>query len=814
MSSPLRNAFRQKLSFRTLAGFMFIAVVSTATALAQADWVQLAKLVASDGAPEDYFGVSVSISRDYVIVGAQQSWGASQPLDDGKAYIFKWDGAGWSQQQKLLASDGAAGDWFGQSVSISDDLAIVGAHGDDDNGDDSGSAYIFKRDGTSWVQQQKLLASDGAADDAFGQFVSISGDFAIVGAPDDDDNGNNFGSAYIFRWDGTSWIQQQKLLASDGAAGDFFGVSVSISGDLAIMGAPGDKDKGKWTGSAYIFKRDGTSWVQQQKLLASDGAAGDFFGHSVSISSDLTIVGAGEGGSAYIFKWDGTSWIQQQELLASDGAAGDGFGASVSISGDLAIVGAHYDNDKGSSSGSAYIFKWDGMSWVQQQKLLASDGAAGDRFGVSVSINGDLAVVGAYWDDDAFPEDVACDSGSAYLLNLPGLISRACAYGPRPFDGALHTDTWVNLEWRAGDLAVSHDVYLGDDFDDVNDGLGDTFRGNQTSTFLGTGFPGSPYPEGLVRGTTYYWRVDEVNDAEPNSPWKGPIWSFTIEPKRAYNPSPADGVESVALNVELSWTAGLDAALHTIYFGDNLDDVNNAIVGLKQVTTTYTPGPLEFGKTYYWRVDELTGGRGAEMHKGDIWSFTTIDFLVVDDFEDYDIGNNEIWWSWKDGLGYAAHNDEPAYYGNGTGSVVGNENTNSYCEETIIHGGKQSMPVFYDNNQQDKLKYSEVEMALIDLRNWTVEGVGVLTLWFHGAESNSAEPMYVVINGNAVVTHSNPNAVQIETWTQWEIDLQKFVDQGVDMTDVHTIGLGFGDRNSPQFGGSGKMYFDDIRLRK
>ncbi|HCO93284.1 MAG TPA: hypothetical protein DIU00_04915 [Phycisphaerales bacterium] len=386
MSSPLRDALRRKLSFRTLAGFMFIAVVSAAAAPAQADWVQLAKLVASDGAAEDYFGVSVSISRDYAIVGAHQSWGASQPLDDGKAYIFKWDGAGWSQQQKLLASDGAAGDWFGQSVSISGDLAIVGAHGDDDNG---------------------------------------------------------------------------------------------------------------------------------------------------------------------------------------------------------------------SKSGSAYIFKWDGMSWVQQQKLLASDGAAGDRFGVSVSISGDLAIVGAYWDDDACPGDVACDSGSAYLLNLPGLISRACDYGPRPFDGALHADTWVNLEWRAGDFAVSHDVYLGDDFDDVNDGLDDTFRGNKTSTFLSTGFPESPYPDGLVRGTTYYWRVDEVNDAEPNSPWKGPIWSFTIQPSIAYNPVPADGADFVDLNVELGWSAGFSAALHTVYFGDNFEDVNNATEGLKQIAMTYTPELLELGKTYY-----------------------------------------------------------------------------------------------------------------------------------------------------------------------------------------------------------------------
>jgi hypothetical protein len=180
---------------------------------------------------------------------------------------------------------------------------------------------------------------------------------------DDDDKGDYSGSAYIFRWDGTSWSQQTKLLASDGAADDWFGSSVSISGDYAIVGADGDDDKGILSGSACIFKRDGTNWIEQQKLTASDGAAGDNFGYSVSISGDLAIAGAvqyGYGssciGKAYIFRWDGTSWSQQTKLLASDGAAGDVFGCSVAISGDFAIVGAFGDDDKGSDSGSAYIF--------------------------------------------------------------------------------------------------------------------------------------------------------------------------------------------------------------------------------------------------------------------------------------------------------------------------------------------------------------------------------------------------------------------------------------------------------------------------
>jgi hypothetical protein len=395
-----------------------VSLAVSGTARAGTAWLEKQKLLASDGAADDNFGYSVSISGDSAIVGAL--YDDDNGTDSGSAYIFKWNGTSWIQQAKLLASDGEAGDRFGRSVSISGDLAIAGAYGDDDNGYWSGSAYIFKWNGTSWIQQAKLLASDGAAYDEFGISVSISGDLAVVGAYRDDDNGSTSGSAYIFKWDGTNWSQRAKLLASDGAAYDEFGISVSISGNLAIVGAYGDDANGTDSGSAYIFKWDGTSWSQQAKLLASDGAADDFFGWSVSISGDLTIVGAfyddangTDSGSAYIFKWNGTNWVEQQKLLASDGAAGDLFGISVSISGDLAIVGAHNDNDNGSNSGSAYIFKWDGTNWVEQAKLLASDGADDDEFGISVSISGDLVIVGAHGNDDN-----GTDSGSAYIFEL------------------------------------------------------------------------------------------------------------------------------------------------------------------------------------------------------------------------------------------------------------------------------------------------------------------------------------------------------------------------------------------------------------
>jgi hypothetical protein len=811
------------------------------------------------------------------------------------------------------------------------------------------------------------------------------------------------------------------------------------------------------------------------------------------------------------------------------------------------------------------------------------------------------------------------------------------AFGPDPANGSLHPDSWATLSWSPGELAVSHDIYMGENFDDVNEGIPGTFQGNYTTTYIFAGFQGYPYPDGLVPGTTYYWRVDEVNDADPNSPWKGKVWSFTVPLKTAYNPTPADGARFIDPSTTLSWMAGLGSKSHTVYFGDNFDDVNNAVGDQSQANTTYNPGPLELEKTYYWRVDEFdiltthkgevwsfttaragggvkgyyftgtdlrnlvltridpqinfswgenspdplvnvdnfsvrwtgeveaaytetytfyplsddgvrlwvdgqllvddwndhgptenngsidlvsgntyslimeyfenaggataqlrwsspstpkalvpqaalsppvkagspnppngaiyvkqtpvlkwTAGDDAVSHQvyfgtdeeavsnadtaspeykgsqelgaesyetgllqwdstyywrvdevndanpdspwvGNVWSFTTANFLIVDDFEDYDAGENQIWYAWKDGLGYGVSGSDNYYPGNGTGSAVGWDNTPSYTEETIVHGGRQSMPLSYNNST---LKYSEAELALTYPRNWTENDVNTLTIWFRGnlpgfveepagtytmtasgtdiwdtadefryafkqlsgagsitakvlsvdntnawakagvmiretldpsskhalmditpgngasfqvrtavgdtsfqmsqagitapywvklerdasgtfsgsysangvnwqqvegttpvqipmsqnvyiglaqtshsagvickAEfsdvqitgavsppmwtqqaigvamiSNDPEPMYVALNGSAVVYNDNPDAAQIDTWTKWNIDLQAFANQGVNLANVNTIAIGLGDKMNPQTGGSGTMYIDDIQL--
>ena len=368
------------------------------------------KLLPSELEVSDYFGDSVSIDGDYAIVGAVGD--DDSVFGGGAAYVFVRSGTVWTREAKLTADDGEYEDSFGHSVSISGNSAIVGSWCDDDQGTQSGSAYVFVRSGTAWTQQAKLVPGDGAAYDTFGNCVSISGDYALVGSHYDDDNGAYTGSAYIFVRSGTTWTEQDKLLPDDSGDYDYFGDSVSICGDYAIVGS-GNKDGN--TGAAYVFIRDDTDWTQQEKLTASDSVGGDYFGFSVSIKGDSAIAGArgvgGSTGAAYVFVRTGADWAQQDKLVASDGAGVDWFGCSVSIDGDHAIVGSYQDDDSGSNSGSAYVFIRSGTDWTQQEKYTADNGAANDEFGYSVAISGDDAIVGAHGDDDQGDQ-----SGSAYIF--------------------------------------------------------------------------------------------------------------------------------------------------------------------------------------------------------------------------------------------------------------------------------------------------------------------------------------------------------------------------------------------------------------
>ena len=331
--------------------------------------------------------------------------------------------AGATEQAKLNANDGEANDYFGYSVSVDGDTAVIGAYRDNyDAGSDFGSVYVFTRSGGTWTQQAKLNATDGATNDFFGISVAVDGDTVVIGTPNDDAVGLDSGSAYVFTRSGTTWTQQAKLNATDGAAGDLFGYSVAIDGDTAVIGAHGDDYlPTSYSGSAYVFTRNGTTWTQQAKINANDVAANnDYFGYSVAVDDNTTVIGApydggDDAGSAYVFIRSGTAWIQQAKLNATDRAGFDYFGYSVSVNGDTVVIGAHHDDDAGSNSGSAYVFTRSGTTWMQQAKLNANDDDAVDEFGVSVSVNGDTVVIGAHLDDDK-----GTNSGSAYMFTRSG----------------------------------------------------------------------------------------------------------------------------------------------------------------------------------------------------------------------------------------------------------------------------------------------------------------------------------------------------------------------------------------------------------
>ncbi|MBX7193266.1 MAG: hypothetical protein K1X94_14525 [Sandaracinaceae bacterium] len=372
-------------------------------------WSQQQKLTASDASAVYRFGSHVAISGDTaVVVAPEEGDGIS-----GGVYVFVRSGGGWTQQATLVGSDTAYGDRFGASVAVSGDTVVVGATLDDDG---VGSAYVFVRSGITWSQQAKLSALDAAAGDQFGSSVSLSGDTAVVGARLDDDSGSNSGSAYVFVRSGSTWSQQAKLTASDAAANDAFGISVSVSGDTVVVGAYGHDDGFPESGSAYVFVRSGSTWSQQAKLMALDAAAEKYFGYSVSVSGHTALVGAfldDEGaGSAYVFVRSGSTWSQQRKLTASDPAATDRFGYSVSVSGDTAVVGALWGDGVSSDSGSAYVFVRSGSAWSQQAKLMASDGAPLDQFGRAVAVSGDTVLVGAPDNDHC----CAAPSGAVYVF--------------------------------------------------------------------------------------------------------------------------------------------------------------------------------------------------------------------------------------------------------------------------------------------------------------------------------------------------------------------------------------------------------------
>jgi len=446
-------------------------------------WSFQQKLIAQDGADIDLFGISVALRGDTVLVGAHvDDIGAAE--NQGSAYLFSRSGATWTQRQKLTAQEGAADEFFGQAVALGDDAIVVGAPGADvganenqgalylfgcgyverqrltgigvpdrdffgqavaidgdtavvgspgykvGTADGQGSAFVFARNGAAWTQTAQLIANDGEAGDTFGSSVSINGDYIVIGAPRKTINGNTIqGAAYVFVRSGGTWTQQARLLAGDGVAVDQFGQSVAISGGRVAAGAPGDAIGGKQNqGSVYLFTRSGSTWAQEVKLTANDGAVDDGFGVSVALAGDTLISSAPNAdigmnpnqGAAYVFESAGTTWRQRAKLTAGDGATTDRFGRSVALFGQTALVGAlleHFGTP--SAPGAAYVFVGPGASsgnWSQQAKLKVGDASASDRLGFSVALSGDTAVLGAV----GTPISGRTGQGSAFVFTRTG----------------------------------------------------------------------------------------------------------------------------------------------------------------------------------------------------------------------------------------------------------------------------------------------------------------------------------------------------------------------------------------------------------
>ena len=391
------------------------------------DSTETRKLTASDAAAFN-FGASVSIHGDTAIIGSSGDHCADGIAGGcGSAYVFRFDGSNWTEEQRFTASDVMAGNVFGHSVSVSGNTALVGSLGAGNPGTAaSGAVYVYRSEGSNWIEEQKLIASDAVTFDYFGGSISLDGDTAVIGAMFKNcAAGSDCGSAYVFRFDGTLWIEQ-KLTASDANAFNYFGGSVSISGDTVVVGAVRDDcAAGAICGAAYVFRFDGTSWIEKQKLTAADAAANDAFAGSLSIDGGRIVLGSsgddceagGNCGSAYVFRFDGTNWIQTQKLTAYDATANDRFGTSVAVNGDTAAIGARFDDcAAGDDCGAVYIFRFDGTNWVDNQKLTASDANSEDQFGRNVSITGNTALVGAPFADCA----AGTNCGAAYIFDLVG----------------------------------------------------------------------------------------------------------------------------------------------------------------------------------------------------------------------------------------------------------------------------------------------------------------------------------------------------------------------------------------------------------
>ena len=389
-------------------------------------------------------------------------------------------------------------------------------------------------------------------------------------------------------------------------------------------------------------------------------------------------------------------------------------------------------------------------------------------------------------------DDVRLYNRALTDAQIKQLAARPKAYDPKPADGALGV-LMPLLQWTPATFAVFHNVYLG------------TTPQLTEANLVGSRQPMALlyYVQGLKPGETYYWRVDEIDAA--GAVQTGDVWSFVAQALTAYHPNPADGAVDASPSPILTWLPGQAAIKHHLYFGDSSSAVTQGTAGVDKGELTdpnFTPGTLESLTTYYWRVDELVAG--GTVRTGPVWKFTT--FLPVDDFESYTddmAAKTTIFDTWVDGLTNGL-----------SGSVVGNPNA-PFAEQKIVHGGKQSMPLDYNNVKTPF--YSEAEREFSPVQDWTANGADTLVLYVRGRAANAPAQVYVAVEDASkragVVAYPDPAVTgTANKWTQWKVPLSSFT--GVNLAKVKKMYIGVGDRKTPAADGSGRIYVDDIRIMK
>jgi hypothetical protein len=430
-----------------LCCMLWSVLAAVSPLLAQTE--ELQKLLPGDGAGTDLFGRSVAISGDVLVVGASED--NETFTDQGSAYVYRREDGVWTEEQKLLSPNPNSFDYFGFSVAVSGDVVVVGSRNDDVAGSNAGAAYVFEYDGANWNLEDTLIGSNTTANDEFGVSVAVDGNVILVGAHLDDPVVGAQGAAYVFRKGLFGWIEEDRLVDSNGAGSDEFGFAVALDGEVAAVGARYDNEPSTDTGSVVVFRYDGgtQSWDEEQKLTAAALGASDYFGNSVDVAGDVVVAGAwgdndlgGDAGTAYVFRYDaGTqTWNEEAQLLAPDGGSPDRFGIDVATSGTVCVVGAYLHDFPGTDNGAAYAYRYcGGTTWVFDQKLVASDRAGNDYHGVSVAIDGDRIATGAHGNDD-----LGGDSGAAYVFTaaqIELLSNRTDVFAGETLTLTTHTGT-------------------------------------------------------------------------------------------------------------------------------------------------------------------------------------------------------------------------------------------------------------------------------------------------------------------------------------------------------------------------------------